>query len=124
VLIRRAALAAPGLGAQLHVAAAGAHDERPDGAWHTEWAALQTLSRRTVVAGAQASELVSGLEVDVDRMRANAASAADDLLAEGRSLIGAESARTLDQPSDYLGAADLLVEAALDRAHRRLGAGS
>ncbi len=124
VLLRRAALAAPGLGAQLHVAAAGVHDERPDGAWHTEWAALQTLSRRTVVAAAQASELLSGLQVDVDRMRANAESAADDLLAEGRSLLGAGSARTLDQPSDYLGAADLLVDAALDRARRRLGAGS
>jgi 3-carboxy-cis,cis-muconate cycloisomerase len=124
VLIRRAALAAPGLGAQLHVAAAGTHDERPDGAWHTEWVALQALSRRTVVAAAQASELLSGLQVDVDRMRANAESAAEDLLAEGRSLRSADSARSLDQPSDYLGATDLLVDVALDRARRRLGAGS
>ena len=41
VLIRSAALRAPGLAAQLHLAAGLAVDERPDGAWHAEWPALQ-----------------------------------------------------------------------------------
>ena len=33
-------------------------DERPDGAWHAEWATLRTLARRTVTAGAQTAELL------------------------------------------------------------------
>ena len=40
VLVRRAALSAPPLAAQLHLAAGSAVDERPDGAWHAEWTAL------------------------------------------------------------------------------------
>ena len=50
VLVRRAALAAPALAAQLHLAAAESVDERADGGWHVEWSALATLARRTVVA--------------------------------------------------------------------------
>ena len=51
LLIRRAALAAPGHAAQLHLAAATTVDERPDGAWHTEWSTLAALSRHTLTAG-------------------------------------------------------------------------
>jgi 3-carboxy-cis,cis-muconate cycloisomerase len=61
VLIRRAALSAPALGATLHAAAADDVDERPEGAWHVEWPTLATLSRRTVVAASQTSELLAGL---------------------------------------------------------------
>lgn len=71
VLIRRHARSAPLLGAQLHLAASGAVDERPDGAWHTEWAPLRDLSRRTVAATRQATELLGGLEVHQDAMLAN-----------------------------------------------------
>lgn len=71
VLIRRAALSTPGLAAQLHLAAAEAHDERPDGAWHTEWSTLATLSRRTLVAASQAAELVEGLQVHPEVMVAH-----------------------------------------------------
>jgi len=119
VLIRRAALAAPLAGAQLHLAAAAAVDERPDGAWHTEWPTLQSLARRTVVAASQASELLSGLRVDAERMRSNADAAADDLLAEDRSL-GADLG-TPHAPGDYLGANDLLIDAVLVRARNHLG---
>jgi 3-carboxy-cis,cis-muconate cycloisomerase len=70
VLVRRAALTAPGLAAQLHLAAADVRDERPDGAWHTEWSALATLSRRTLVAASQAAELAHGLRVDTAAMAA------------------------------------------------------
>ena len=61
VLVRRAAIAAPALAATLHAAAALAVDERPDGAWHVEWATLRTLSRYSVVAAAQTTELLAGL---------------------------------------------------------------
>ena len=70
VLVRRAALTLPGLAAQLHLAAADTRDERPDGAWHTEWPALATMSRRALVASSQTAELVADLRVDTARMAA------------------------------------------------------
>jgi 3-carboxy-cis,cis-muconate cycloisomerase len=71
VLIRSAALRAPGLAAQLHLAAGLAVDERPDGAWHAEWPALQELMRLALGASAHAAALASGLTFNVDRARAN-----------------------------------------------------
>jgi 3-carboxy-cis,cis-muconate cycloisomerase len=72
VLLRRTALNAPLLGAQLQLAAAGSVEERADGAWHAEWAPLRDLARRALAAAHVASELLGGLEVHADRMRANA----------------------------------------------------
>jgi len=107
VLIRRAALAAPPLAATMHTAAAAAIDERPDGSWHVEWPTLRTLSRRTVVAAEQTTELVSGLVVHADRMAATLAAAYPGIDAERRKTGG-------EQP--YLGANDQLIDAALARA--------
>ena len=45
MLIRRAALTAPALGATLHAASAASVDERSDGGWHAEWATLRTLTQ-------------------------------------------------------------------------------
>jgi 3-carboxy-cis,cis-muconate cycloisomerase len=117
VLVRRAALTAPGLAATLHTAAALAVDERPDGAWHAEWATLRTLARQTVVAGSQTTELVSGLRVNVDRMTETVASERDSLLAERRSIVSDDAGA----PIDYLGATDPIIDAALDRAQHFLG---
>lgn len=127
VMIRRAALAGPAVLSQLHTAAALAVDERPDGGWHLEWAALQALARRTVVAAAQVTELLGGLHVDPARMAANASDSFDDLLAEARFVASifdetspaAETPTTLDE---YLGATDIVVDAALERARLHLGA--
>ncbi|MFF5297648.1 lyase family protein [Paractinoplanes globisporus] len=107
VLIRRAALAAPPLAATLHTAAADAVDDRPDGSWHVEWATLRTLARRTVVAASQTTELLEGLRVDSERMAATLVAARPGIDAERRSTGGAEP---------YLGANDLLIDAALARA--------
>ena len=85
VLIRRAALTAGPLGATLHTAAAASVDERADGAWHAEWATLRTLARRTVVAAAHTSELLTGLRVDAARAAANLA-AADGVLSEQQTM--------------------------------------
>jgi 3-carboxy-cis,cis-muconate cycloisomerase len=112
VLIRRTALTAGPLGATLHTASATSVDERADGAWHAEWATMRTLARRTVVAAVHTSELVTGLRVDVERAAANLA-AAGDLAAEQRTM--ADLAGREPNPT-YLGAADRLVDAALDRA--------
>ncbi|GGN08768.1 3-carboxy-cis,cis-muconate cycloisomerase [Lentzea pudingi] len=106
VLVNSAALRAPGLGAQLHLCAARAVDERPDGAWHAEWPALRALLELAVVAGSQAAELVEGLEVRADVMARRAAEAAPDLLAERGG--GTD-------PGSYLGAAGVFVDEALKR---------
>lgn len=109
VLMRAGALQAPLLAAQLHLAAAQAVDERPDGAWHSEWPALQRLLVLSVTAADQAAELVAGLEVDTEAMRRRADAAAGDLLAERGGG---------DDPASYLGAADVFVDEVLER-HRR-----
>ena len=111
VLVRRAALAAPSLAATLHLAAATTVDERPDGAWHAEWAPLRDLARRTVVAGSQTAELLAGLRVDADRMRATLATAGGRR--EQQSM--AELAGSPPQP-DYLGVSERVVDAVLARA--------
>nr|WP_237447605.1 lyase family protein [Nocardioides flavescens] len=63
VLVRRAALTAPQLGATLHLGAADQVEERADGAWHAEWDTLRLLARRAVVAAAQTADLLEGLRV-------------------------------------------------------------
>jgi 3-carboxy-cis,cis-muconate cycloisomerase len=121
-LVRRAALSAPALLAQLHLAAADAVDERSAGAWHAEWQALQLLGRRTVVAAAQTTELVAGLHVDAGRMRATLDAATDAVLAERTSLDALLPPRAAPDtdPASYLGAADALVDAVLARADAAL----
>ncbi|WP_458042744.1 MULTISPECIES: lyase family protein [Bacteria] len=64
VLIRSAALRAPQLGATLHLAAALAADERPDGSWHAEWPTLRELLRLALGATATSARVVAGLSVD------------------------------------------------------------
>lgn len=72
VLIQAASRQAPGIAAELHRSAV-AVDERPDGAWHVEWQSLRNLLRATGGAASLTAELVSGLHVHGDRMRANLA---------------------------------------------------
>jgi 3-carboxy-cis,cis-muconate cycloisomerase len=116
ILVRAGALQAPMLGAQLHLAAAQSVDERPDGAWHAEWPALQRLLVVAVTALDQAAELVAGLDVDTGAMQRHAEQAAGDLLSERG---GGRDAGDL---SSYLGAAGPFVDAVLDRYRRGLGA--
>lgn len=87
VLIRSAALRAPGLAAQLHLAAGLAVDERPDGAWHAEWPALQELMRLALGAAAQAAELSAGLTFDAERARANLDLTAGLIVSERLSIV-------------------------------------
>ncbi|WP_243077209.1 lyase family protein [Microbacterium sp. SS28] len=87
VLIRSAALRAPQLGATLHLAAALAVDERPDGAWHAEWPALRDLLRLALGASAHAASLARGLRVDSDAVARNLALTRGLLLAERVSLV-------------------------------------
>ncbi|HET9877434.1 MAG TPA: 3-carboxy-cis,cis-muconate cycloisomerase [Mycobacterium sp.] len=116
VLIRRAAVAAPPLAATLHTASALSVDERSDGAWHAEWATLRTLTRRTVIAAAQTTELLCGLVVHADRAATNLATAGD-LLAEQRSMIELTGRTAL---SGYTGAIYRLIDVTLERARRHM----
>jgi 3-carboxy-cis,cis-muconate cycloisomerase len=112
-LVRRAALTTPQLAATLHLAAAEQVDERADGAWHAEWAPLRDLTRRTLVAGSQTTDLLAGLVVHPDRMAATLEGSRHDLHAEQRSMAqvtGRESR------GDYFGEAGALVDGVLDRA--------
>lgn len=106
ILVRSAALQAPQLGAQLHLCAAEAQDERSPGAWHAEWPAFRRLLELTMTAASQAADLVAGLEVNADVMRQRAQSVADDLLSE-RGSSG--------DPASYVGAAQALVDTVLAR---------
>ncbi|MGY4711606.1 lyase family protein [Mycolicibacterium sp. CBM1] len=112
VLLRRAALAAPSLGATLHAASAASVDERSDGGWHAEWAALRTLARHTLVAASQATELLTELRFDTARAAANLATA-EGIHAEQHAM--AELSGRQPQGT-YLGATAHLIDAALDRA--------
>lgn len=113
ILIRRAAISAPSLGATLHTAAALANDERPDGSWHAEWETLRILARRAVVAGAQCSELLAGLQVHPAQMASNLGSV--EVLGEQRVI--AELAGKAPS-GNYFGAGDALIDESLDRAKR------
>jgi 3-carboxy-cis,cis-muconate cycloisomerase len=113
ILIRRAAISAPPLGATLHTAATLANDERPDGSWHAEWETLRILARRTIIAGSQCSELLAGLEVHPAQMAKNLGNA--DVLGEQRVI--AELAGKAPS-GNYLGAVDALIDESLDRAER------
>lgn len=112
LLIRRAALTAPALAATLHAASAASVDERSDGGWHAEWATLRSLTRRAVVAASQTSELLTGLQIDVERTAANLA-AAGDVRAEQRAMTELTEHQA---HSEYLGASEQLVDAVLQRA--------
>src|SRR3954452_2911396 len=71
--------------------------ERATGAWQAEWRALSDALALTGGAAAWMRETLDGLEVDIERMRANIS---DDTLSEARRLNIAA-----DSPEDYLGAA-------------------
>jgi 3-carboxy-cis,cis-muconate cycloisomerase len=112
-LIRRAAISAPSLAATLHTAAALANDERPDGSWHAEWDTLRILARRTVVAGSQCTELLSGLQVHPEQMARNLG--ATDVLSEQRAIADLVGKRP---SANYFGAVNLLIAESVDRAKR------
>jgi 3-carboxy-cis,cis-muconate cycloisomerase len=85
VLVRSAALQAPGLAAQLHLAAANFNDERPDGAWHSEWPAFRQLLGLALGAAGHLRELTEGLQIHPEAMQRNLALSGPLLLSEGVS---------------------------------------
>ena len=90
VLLVAAARRAPGLVATVF-AAQVAEDQRPSGAWHSEWEPLRELERIALDASATAVSLARRLEVDVARMRSNLELTDGLLFSERVSTILAES---------------------------------
>jgi len=89
--------------AQASLLADGEYEhERAAGAWHAEWNALTTALAFTGGAAAAARECLEGLEVDVERMRANMR---DELLSE--------RGEGDPDPTTYLGSAERFVDDAL-----------
>ncbi|MEV4355504.1 lyase family protein [Nonomuraea sp. NPDC049625] len=121
VLVRSAAFQVPAY-AQI-LGQVGEH-ERAAGAWQAEWLPLREALRLTGGAAETAAELVAGLRVFPDRMRANAELTGGQLLAERlaahldrKALDEALSAEgplqdhaELLDPAAYLGAAPELVD--------------
>jgi 3-carboxy-cis,cis-muconate cycloisomerase len=70
VLLVAAARRSPGLVATLFDAQV-AEDQRPTGAWHSEWQTLRELERIALQTSATAADLAGRLEVDSARMRSN-----------------------------------------------------
>jgi 3-carboxy-cis,cis-muconate cycloisomerase len=79
--------------------------ERAAGAWQAEWPALTTALAAAGGAVASVRRSLTGLEVDVDRMRANIE---PETLAEAVRL-----GIPADRPEDYLGSVDAFVDRAL-----------
>jgi 3-carboxy-cis,cis-muconate cycloisomerase len=79
--------------------------ERAAGAWHTEWKALSDALAYAGGAASRLRELLDGLEVDAEQMRANVAA---DTLSEAERFAPDPSS-----PEDYLGSADAFVDRAL-----------
>ena len=130
IMLKRTAIAAPPLLAQVYTAAGLAVDERSDGAWHCEWPALQQLARYALAAADTGTELLTGLQVNVDAVVGHLASALPEFaLPECAAAAGAGAGADLDTNTglaadtcqgggtlagkDSLGAAPLLVDRAL-----------
>jgi 3-carboxy-cis,cis-muconate cycloisomerase len=84
-------------------------DERPPGAWHSEWAALRALLDLGVQAGSAAASVMGGLTVDAERMLANLALTGDAIHAESAKHGRADGTETA------VAVAGPIVDAALQR---------
>ncbi|WP_247661961.1 3-carboxy-cis,cis-muconate cycloisomerase [Micromonospora sp. U21] len=81
VLVTAAARRAPGLVATLFTAAVQEH-QRATGGWHAEWEPLLDLLHLAGGAAARTARMLTGLQVDAARMRANVDGAGGLILAE------------------------------------------
>jgi 3-carboxy-cis,cis-muconate cycloisomerase len=97
--------------ADVLIAAVEQEHERAAGAWHAEWAALSDALALSGGAAARLRATLEGLEIDVERMRANVR---DETLSEA-----ARFGPAVTEPRHYLGSAGAFVDRALDFYRRR-----
>jgi 3-carboxy-cis,cis-muconate cycloisomerase len=104
---------ARGVHAQASLLTGGDYElERAAGAWQAEWGALSNALALAVGAAAAVRECLESLEVHPDRMRANMTA---ELLAERRALAEPLGLEADDDPTSYLGSAEVFVDRALAR---------
>jgi 3-carboxy-cis,cis-muconate cycloisomerase len=101
VLVRAATARAPGLVATL-LSSMAQEQERATGTWHAEWEPLAELLRLAGGAAARTRDLLEGLQVHPDRMRAN-------LEATGGRLMTEHVAAALADALGRVGAQDLVA---------------
>lgn len=107
VLLRAAAVRAPGLLATVYAGSLQEH-ERATGGWHAEWQPLVELLVLTDGAAQRVHELLTGLTVDAGRMRENLDAARPFVMAEALATrLARDLGRTRAQDA---------VREALDRA--------
>lgn len=121
VLIRSAALRSPHLAASLHMSAAFAGDERPDGAWHAEWPTLRELMRLALGATANARQVIDSLRVDDEAVERNLAATRGLIIAERLSitlgpLLGADAVAAIVSEAGEGADLGAVVRRALDEA--------
>ncbi|MCK6209183.1 adenylosuccinate lyase [Georgenia sp. EYE_87] len=104
VLVRAAALRAPGLVGTLYAASLQEH-QRAAGGWHAEWQPLLDLLSLAGGAASRTAEILAGLHVDAARMSAT--------LDAARPAVMAEQLSTVLKPRVGRGEAQRLVAAAL-----------
>ncbi|MEV8632098.1 3-carboxy-cis,cis-muconate cycloisomerase [Streptosporangium sp. NPDC051023] len=132
VLVRSAALQVP-VYAQLLASAQLAEHERAAGAWQAEWHPVRECLRLTAGAAETAAELLGGLRVFPERMRANTDLTGGRIVSErltallGRDrldraagqdgpldeVLAGEVPAEMFDPNDYLGAAQPLIDRVL-----------
>jgi 3-carboxy-cis,cis-muconate cycloisomerase len=81
ILVRSAAMRAPGLVSTLLLTSQQEH-ERGAGGWHGEWLPLRELLSVTGGAASRTRRMLAGMEVHADRMRANLEATGGRLMAE------------------------------------------
>jgi 3-carboxy-cis,cis-muconate cycloisomerase len=84
-----AATVAPNLVATLFAAQTQEHERSPGG-WHTEWMTFPMLALVTSGALSAVAEIAQGLEIDVERLRANVEMTGGQVMAEAVSFALAE----------------------------------
>ncbi|MEV0530019.1 3-carboxy-cis,cis-muconate cycloisomerase [Streptomyces sp. NPDC050439] len=109
-LIRSAAVQVPALASVL-MQCLSTEDERSAGMWHAEWQPLRECLRLTGGAAHAAVELVQGLSVHPERMRANTAATGGQLVSERASavlspVLGKAAAKRVLSDASTLAAAD------------------
>ena len=108
VLVRAAAARVPGLVATV-LGSMAQEQERATGAWHAEWEPQAELLRLAGGAAARTRDLLGGLEVHPDRMRAN-------LEATGGQLMTERVAAGLAGSLGRVGAQDLVARLSREAA--------
>lgn len=87
VLLHRNGMRVPGALSTLTTAAAEAVEERSDGAWHAEWPALSELMTLAISSLIILDEMIEGLSVNPEAMRANLEAASPGIYGEKLNIV-------------------------------------